>query len=82
MLNVIIHEITHFILQFFFNVCINNDTRIATLVIEKKSSFLLALDHLGYGFYELQHVYSMHTTLIEIIDFFEILNSDCISINF
>ncbi len=25
-------------------------------MIEKKSSFLLALDHLGCGFYELQHV--------------------------
>jgi hypothetical protein len=55
-----------------FYVCTNNDTRITTFV----------LDHLGCGFYELQHVYSMHATPIEIIDFFDILNSDCISFNF
>jgi hypothetical protein len=65
-----------------FYVCTNNDTRIETFVIEKKSSFLLVLDHLGCGFYEFQHVYSMHATPIEIIDFFENLNSDCISFNF
>ncbi len=65
-----------------FYVCTNNDTRIVTFVIEKKSSFLLVLDHLGCGFYELRHVYSMHATPIEIIDFFENLNSDCISFNF
>ncbi len=62
--------------------CTSNDTRIATFVIEKKSSFLLVLDHLGCGFYELQHVYSMHARPIEIIDFFENFNSDYISINF
>jgi len=68
--------------NFFFNVCTNNDTRIATFVIKKKSSFLLVLDHIRCGFYELQHVCSMHATPIEIIGFFENLNSDCISINF
>jgi hypothetical protein len=51
-------------------------------VIEKKSSFLLVLDHLGCGFYELELVYSMHATPIEIIDFFENSNSDSNSINF
>jgi hypothetical protein len=65
-----------------FYVCTNNDTRITTFVIENKSNFLLVLDHLGCRFYELQHVYSMHATPIEIIDFFDILNSDCISFNF
>jgi len=68
--------------NFFFNVSTNNDTRIATFVIKKKSSFLLVLDHVGCGFYELQHVCSMHVTPIEFIGFFENLNSDCISINF
>ncbi len=34
-LNVIIHEITHFILQIIFYVCTSNDTRIATFVIKK-----------------------------------------------
>ncbi len=58
--------------KIFFYVCTSNDTRIATFVIKKKSSFLLVLDHLGCGFYELQHVYSMHAMPIEIIDFFEI----------
>jgi hypothetical protein len=66
----------------FFLVCTSNDTRIVTFVIFKKSSFLLVLDHLGCGFYELQHVYSMHAMPTEIIDFFENLNSDCISFNF
>jgi hypothetical protein len=65
-----------------FYVCISNDTRIAIFVIKKKSNSLLVLDHLGCGFYELQHLYSMHAMPIEIIDFFEILNSDYISINF
>jgi hypothetical protein len=63
-------------------VCTNNDTRIATFVIEKKSSFLLVLNHIGCGFYELQHVYSMHAMPIEIIDFFENLNSNCINFDF
>jgi len=68
----------------FFMVCTSNDTRIVTFVIFKKSSFLLVLDHLGCGFYYTytQHVYSMYAMPIEIIDFFENLNSDCISINF
>jgi hypothetical protein len=48
-------------------------TRVGTFVIEKISKinygFLYGngLD-LGCGFYELQHVYSMHVTLVEIID--------------
>jgi hypothetical protein len=65
-----------------FYVCISNNKRIATFVIKKNSSFLLVLYHIGYGFYEYWHVYSMHATPIEIIDIFEILNSDCISFNF
>jgi hypothetical protein len=68
--------------NFFFNVCTNNDTRIATFVTKKKSSFLLVLDHVGCGFYEIQLVSPMHAMPIEIIGFFENLNSDCISINF
>jgi len=43
-------------------------------VIEKNSKinygFLLVLDHPKCGFYELQHVYSMHATHIELIDLF------------
>ncbi len=35
-----------------FYVCTSNDTRIATFVTKKKSSFLLVLYHLGCGFYE------------------------------
>jgi hypothetical protein len=73
-------HILYFLKSFY--VCTSNDTRIATFVIEKKSSFLLVLDHLGCGFYEFQHVYSMHATPIEIIDFFLKINSDYISINF
>ncbi len=68
--------------KFLFYVCTSNETRIATFVIEKNSNFLLVLYHLGCGFYELQHVYSMHAMPIEIIDFFEIFNSDYISFNF
>jgi hypothetical protein len=68
--------------KFFFYVCTSNNRRIETFVIEKKSSFLLVLYHIGYGFYEFWHVYSMHATPIEIIDIFENLNSDCISVNF
>jgi hypothetical protein len=53
----------------------SNDTRFGTFVIEKNSKknhgFLLVLDWiLGTGFYELQHVYSMHVTFVEIIDLF------------
>jgi hypothetical protein len=67
--------------NFYFNVCISDDTRIAIFVIKKKSNSLLVLDHLGCGFYERQKLYSMHATPIEMIDSFENLNSDCISIN-
>jgi hypothetical protein len=50
----------------------SNDIRLETSVIEKKKfkSWVpigIGLD-LGYGFYELQHVYSIHVTLVEIID--------------
>jgi hypothetical protein len=48
----------------------------------KKKSFLLVLNHLGCGFYVIQHTYSMHPMPIEILDFFENLNSDYISIDF
>ncbi len=42
----------------------------------------MVLDHLGCGFYELQCVYSMHATPIEIINFFGNSNSDFIGFNF
>jgi hypothetical protein len=50
----------------------SNDIRLETSVIEEKKfkSWVpigIGLD-LGYGFYELQHVYSIHVTLVEIID--------------
>jgi hypothetical protein len=54
----------------------SNDTRLGTFVIKKNSKinygFLLTGSGLdfGCGFYELQHVYSMHVTFIEIIDLF------------
>jgi hypothetical protein len=39
--------------------------------IQKKSWVLIGIGlDLGYGFYELQHLYSMHVTPVEIIDFF------------
>ncbi len=55
----------------------SNDTRLETFVIEKNSKKFhgfqlpigIGLD-LGYGFYELQHVYSMHVTFVDIIDLF------------
>jgi len=55
-------------------VCIRNETRLGTFVIQKKfkinNGLILKLDHIGCGFYEFQHVYSMHATPIEIIGFF------------
>jgi hypothetical protein len=39
--------------------------------IQKKSWVPMGIGlNLGYGFYELQHVYSMHVTPVEIIDLF------------
>jgi hypothetical protein len=39
--------------------------------IQKKSWVPMGIGlDIGYGFYELQHVYSMHVTPVEIIDLF------------
>jgi hypothetical protein len=74
--NVIIHEITFYITNFLVMCALVMTQGLELLWLKnnfKNKLWVLIgirLD-LGSRFYELQHVYSMHVTPIEIIDFFE-----------
>jgi hypothetical protein len=73
--NVIIHEIPFYITNFLFMCALVMTQGLELLWLKNNFKNKLwvpigiGLD-LGSGFYELQHVYSMHVTPIKIIDFF------------
>ncbi len=72
--NVIICEITFYITNFLFMCAWVMTQGLELLWLKKIKNKLwvpigIGLD-LGCGFYELQHVYSMHVTPVEIIDLF------------